>query len=68
MHFERLGVKVILVDTSSTTGNEMADYMIEVVESAEASEYSKSSPERPSGVKKAHLKRGSLQGYCTIRI
>jgi DNA invertase Pin-like site-specific DNA recombinase/5-bromo-4-chloroindolyl phosphate hydrolysis protein len=40
-HFKRHGITVRIIHTNSTTGNGMADYMLEVVESAEASEYSK---------------------------
>jgi len=41
MHFERLGVKVIIISSRSQSKNDIGDYVIEVVESAEASEYSK---------------------------
>jgi site-specific DNA recombinase len=41
MHFDRYGVKVVLVHTSSSSGDDIGSYVMEVVESAEASEYSK---------------------------
>ena len=41
IHFERFGVRVIVINSSSSNQNTISDYVVEVVESAEASEYSK---------------------------
>ena len=40
MYFESLGVKVIIVNTKSTNGNDLASCVIELMESFQASEYS----------------------------
>ena len=41
IHFERFGVKVIIINSQSKQENDIGSYVVEVVESAEASEYSK---------------------------
>ncbi len=41
MHFEKRTVKVRMVHSSSNNGDDIGSYVVEVVESAEASEYSK---------------------------
>ena len=41
IHFERHGVKVRIINSSSQNGDDIGSYVVEVVESAEASEYSK---------------------------
>ena len=41
MHFERYGVKVRVIHSSSKNEDDIGSYVVEVVESAEASEYSK---------------------------
>ncbi len=41
MHFEKRGVRVRMVHSSSNNGDDIGSYVVEVVESAEASEYSK---------------------------
>ena len=41
VHFERFGVVVNVIHSRSSGGNDVGSYVIEVVESAEASEYSK---------------------------
>lgn len=41
MHLERFGVLVNVINSRSTRGNDIGSYVVEVVESAEASEYSK---------------------------
>ncbi|MBI3787751.1 MAG: recombinase family protein [Ignavibacteriales bacterium] len=40
-HFERYGVKVRVINSQSKNENDIGSYVVEVVESAEASEYSK---------------------------
>ena len=41
VHFERYGVKVRVMHSGSKNGDDIGSYVVEVVESAEASEYSK---------------------------
>jgi site-specific DNA recombinase len=41
VHFERHGVKVRVIHSNSKNGDDIGSYVVEVVESAEASEYSK---------------------------
>lgn len=41
VHFERHGVKVIIINSQSKRENDIGSFVVEVVESAEASEYSK---------------------------
>jgi DNA invertase Pin-like site-specific DNA recombinase len=41
VHFERFGVKVIIINSQSKRENDIGSFVVEVVESAEASEYSK---------------------------
>ncbi len=41
MHFDRHGVRVRMVHSGSKNGNDIGSYVVEVIESAEASEYSK---------------------------
>jgi DNA invertase Pin-like site-specific DNA recombinase len=41
MHFERYGIKVIIINSQSKRENDIGSFVVEVVESAEASEYSK---------------------------
>ena len=41
VHFERFDVKVRIINSSSKNGDDIGSYVVEVVESAEASEYSK---------------------------
>ena len=41
VHFERHGVKVIIINSQSRRENDIGSFVVEVVESAEASEYSK---------------------------
>ncbi len=41
MHFDKRNVKVRMVHSSSNNGDDIGSYVVEVVESAEASEYSK---------------------------
>ncbi len=41
MHFERKGVRVRVINSQSKSENDIGSYVVEVVESAEASEYSK---------------------------
>lgn len=41
VHFERHGVKVRIIHSNSKNGDDIGSYVVEVVESAEASEYSK---------------------------
>jgi DNA invertase Pin-like site-specific DNA recombinase len=41
LHFERFGDKVVVVNSNSKQENDIGSFVVEVVESAEASEYSK---------------------------
>ena len=41
MHFKRYGVTVKVINSSSQNGNDIGSFVVEVVEGAEASEYSK---------------------------
>ena len=52
-HFESKGIRVIIINTQSSNGNDLASYLIEVIESAQASEYSK------------NLSRATLRGQKT---
>ena len=62
MHFDRFGIKVIIINSGSSYQNTIGDFVIEVVESAEASEYSKKLSRAVLRGSKANANKGFSSG------
>jgi len=62
IHFERFDVKVIVINSRSSNKNDVGDYVIEVVESAEASEYSRKLGRSVLRGAKANARKGFKTG------
>lgn len=62
MHFERHGVHVRVVNSQSKHQNDIGSYVVEVVESAEASEYSKKISRSTLRGAKANAEKGYSSG------
>ena len=62
VHFERFGVVVNVIHSKSTGGNDVGSYVVEVVESAEASEYSKKLSRATLRGQKDNARRGFSNG------
>ncbi len=61
-HFEKKGVKVVIINSGSNNKNNIGDIVIEAVESAEATEYSKKLSRSVLRGSKANAKEGYSSG------
>ena len=62
VHFEKRGVKVVITNSGSNSGNNVGDFVIEAVESAEATEYSKKLSRSVLRGSKANASKGYSSG------
>jgi len=62
LHFKRYGVTVVIVHSKSTGGNDIGSFVLEVVESAEASEYSQKLSRATLRGQKDNARRGFSNG------
>jgi DNA invertase Pin-like site-specific DNA recombinase len=62
MHFERFGVIVRIINSQSKNENDIGSYVIEVVESAEASEYSRKLSRATLRGQRANIEKGYSSG------
>ena len=72
MHFDRYGIKVIIINSQSKRENDIGSFVVEVVESAEASEYSKKLARATLRGSMSNAEKGFYNGgtapYALVRI